>query len=46
MKTNLFAGSSNFQMADKCLMSLQNKVNKIQLKGIQLKVPWKLKLST
>ena len=28
MKTTLFADDSNFQMADKCLMSLQNRVNK------------------
>ena len=28
MKTTLFADDSNFQMADKCLIPLQNKVNK------------------
>ena len=35
MKTTLFADDSNFQMADKCLMSLQNKVN-TEICGIDL----------
>ena len=35
MKTTLFADDSNFLMAEKCLMSLQNKVNK-EICGIDL----------